>query len=46
MKTKLHELKIRMKQKLDADSSFSGTYRGKVMRLLEKAIEEICGEKG
>jgi hypothetical protein len=41
MKTKLNQLKTRVKERLDADPTLSGTYHGKVMIILDSAIKEV-----
>jgi hypothetical protein len=45
MKQKLSKLKTRVKERLEADSMFSGTYRGKVMIILDSVIKEVFGDE-
>ena len=41
MKSKVNQLKTRFREKLEADPTFSGTYRGRIMLMLESAIAEV-----
>ena len=44
MKQKLSRLKTRVKERLEADPTLSGTYRGKVMIILDSVIKEVFGD--
>lgn len=41
MKNRIDQLKTKFREKLEADPSFSGIYRGKVMQMLDAAIHEV-----
>ena len=41
MNQQLTRLKTRVRERLEADPSFNGTYRGKVMIILDSAIKEV-----
>ena len=44
MNQKLNQLKTRVKERLEADPSMSGTYRGKMMIILDSVIKEVFGD--
>jgi hypothetical protein len=41
----LIKLKTTVKEKLNADHTLSGTYRGKLLAALDAAIKEVFGKK-
>ena len=41
MISKLQELKLRFREKLEADPTFSITYREKIVLILDAAIEDV-----